>query len=184
MSSLRASFRSFFIYGFRLRVGLGDQGSGFTPPKTQMMKKPLALADADVDLVAGLQMMTQESAVPKRLGISQNLRIPTEILADGLEDIFRKSRWAARPFSLFEAGEAALLEVTDPILDGSRAVPQESRNLVRTHAGAGEKDAVEPMVIAGLFRPLNFVLDGDPDDIRIRDLQTTHDVLLSESIIS
>lgn len=72
----------------------------------------------------------------------------------------------------------------DPILDCSRALPQESGDVVRAHAGAGKKNAVEPLVIAGFSRPLDFVLDGDPDDIRIRDFQTTHDGLLSESVIS
>jgi hypothetical protein len=145
-----------------------------------MVEKPLALADADVDLKTGFQVMTQESAVPECLGISHTPRLLPQILTDGFEDVFRQSRRSTGPFSLFEAGEAVFLEVTDPILDGSRAVSQESGDLIRAHAGTGEKDTVEPMIIAGFFRPLNFILDGDPDDVRICDFQTLHDGLLLE----
>jgi hypothetical protein len=43
---------------------------------------------------------------------------------------------------------------------------------------------MEPMVIAGFFGPLDLILDGESHDVSIRDIQTTHDGLLSEVIIS
>jgi len=89
MSILRADFRSFFICGFRLGVGLSDQGPGFAPTESELVEKPLALADADVDLIEGLQAMTQEFSAPERLGISYKSRLLPKILADGLESAFR-----------------------------------------------------------------------------------------------
>jgi hypothetical protein len=77
-----------------------------------------------------------------------------------------------------------ILETVDPILDGPGALSQKSRDIIRTHAGTGEEHTVEPVVIAGFFGPLDFVLDGEPHDVGIRDFQTTHDGLLSESIIA
>ena len=60
MSFLRASFRSFFIYDLGLGVGLSVQGPGFAPTESELAEKPLALADADVDLIEGLQVITQK----------------------------------------------------------------------------------------------------------------------------
>jgi hypothetical protein len=42
----------------------------FAPTEFELVEKPLELADADVDLIEGLQVMTQKSSVPERLGIS------------------------------------------------------------------------------------------------------------------
>jgi hypothetical protein len=83
-----------------------------------------------------------------------------------------------------EPGEAMILETMDPVLDRPRALTQKYRNVIGAHTGASEKHAVEPMVIAGLLGSLDFVLECESHDIRIRNFQPSHDDLLSEPIIS
>lgn len=54
-----------------------------------MMEKPLALTDPHINLIPGLQMMTQQFAVPEGLRIAQESRSLPEILADGLQGALR-----------------------------------------------------------------------------------------------
>lgn len=57
-SFLRASLRSFFICGFGLGIGLGDQrAAGVSLSESQVMEYSLALTDAHVDLITGFQVM-------------------------------------------------------------------------------------------------------------------------------
>jgi hypothetical protein len=77
-----------------------------------------------------------------------------------------------------------ILETMNPVLNRPRALAQKNGDVIGAHAGTGEKHTVEPMVIAGFFGPLDLILDGESHDVSIRDIQTTHDGLLSEAIIS
>jgi len=184
MSPLWASFRSFFICGLGLRVGLGDHGPGFSPPESQLMKESLALADPHLDLILCFQVMAQEFSVPERLRIAQQVGFFPKVLADGLESVLRQGGRPPHPLSFLEPGEAVILETVDPVLDGAGALPQKSGDIIRTHTGTGEENAVESMVVARFFGSLDFVLDGQPHDVRIRDFQSLHDGLLSEPIIA
>jgi hypothetical protein len=72
----------------------------------------------------------------------------------------------------------------DPVLNRPRALSQKGRDVIGAHPGTSEKHTMEPMVIAGFFGPLDLILEGESHDVSIRDIQTTHDGLLSEVIIS
>ncbi|MDP2858802.1 MAG: hypothetical protein Q8P50_12610 [Bacillota bacterium] len=61
------------------------------------------------------------------------------------------------------------LETMDPVLDGPRTLPQEGGDFIGTHAGTGKKHAVETMVITRLLGSLDFILDRNPHELRIRD---------------
>jgi hypothetical protein len=45
----------------------------------------VALTDAHVDLIAGFQVMAQEFAISEGMGIAQEPRLASKILADDLE---------------------------------------------------------------------------------------------------
>jgi hypothetical protein len=73
--------------------------------------------------------------------------------------------------------------MVDPVLDGSGALPQKRGDIIGTHAGTGEEHTVKAVIVARFFRALDLVLNGEPHDVRIRDFQSTHDGLLTETII-
>jgi len=148
------------------------------------MEEPLALPDSHIDLVAGFQVMAQEFSIPDVLGITQEPGLPSKILADDLQGLSGQSRRPSGSLAFLEPGEAVVLETVDPVLDRPSALPQKACNVVGAQTGTGQKYPVKPMVIAGFFRPLNLILDGQSHDVRIRNFQASHDGLLSEVILS
>ena len=84
-SSFRAIRWSFFICALRFRVGLGNKRAWLAPPKAQLRKQPLALADAQMNTIGRIQMMAEQFAIPQALGITPLPRVTAQVLAHLLQ---------------------------------------------------------------------------------------------------
>jgi hypothetical protein len=81
---------------------------------------------------------------------------------------------AATPVPLVQPGEAAGLKPPYPAFDGARGLAEEIGDGVTGEPVRDQQDPVQPVIVAGLLGPQDFLLQGELHDLGIGDLQFAH----------
>lgn len=98
-------------------------------------------------------MMPQQSTVPDRLVVAEFLRGSHDILTQRLELRFRKAHWSPRTHAFSKALQAIPPEQLNPIVDATRCVPKQFRNLIGASPVNGHQNS--QAVCVGLRQPEN-----------------------------
>jgi hypothetical protein len=93
-------------------------------------------------------MMTQELSIPQILRVAQIARRATQITPYTLLDARVQDSWAARPLNLLQAGKTALLKAMDPVLYGSRTVPEKFCDFGAAVSRAYQENTMKLMIIS------------------------------------
>jgi hypothetical protein len=148
-------------------------------PEPELMEKPLALPDSETDPFFLLKMMADEFSIPEVLGVAQCTWRATQVFSKSPKDLLIQDARTTGAQALFEPCEAAFLETAHPVLDRARAVSQHVGNLIAAESVTDEQNAVEPVVVARLFRAHDLLLNGNLVDVSMFDFQSLHGTLLS-----
>src|SRR3972149_10732904 len=141
-SSLAARRRSFFICPLGFRVGLGNDRSRVTAPKSPLSEQPLALPNAQLGAVPLSQVMTEKLSVPHILGGPPITRGAPQVSPNLFQGFFIQRRWTPCSEALLQPGKPAPFESPNPILNRATALPQKLRHLRTTETGADKQNPV------------------------------------------
>jgi hypothetical protein len=118
--------------------------------------------------------MAQELSIPQILRVAQIARRTTQIASDTLLNAGIQGRWATRSLSLLETGKTALFKTMDPVLYGSRTVPEEPCNFGAAVARTYQENAMKLMIVSRFIRSQNFLLHRYSHNVRIFDFEFSH----------
>jgi hypothetical protein len=137
----------------------------------------LALPDPKIDLIGFTQMMTQELPIPQILAVFQLPRRTAQVFLKLSSHSHVQRRGPSGSFSFLERGKPSLLKPLYPVLNGSPTVSEQFSDISTAIPVGHHQDPMKTMIVTGLFGSLDLLLDGDPHDIRIFDLQSLHSFL-------
>ena len=83
----------------------------------------------------------------------------------------------ARPLAIAQSLEPPVFEGLHPALHRPGVLAEQPRYLTATLAARHQQQAMKPVVISGLVRTLDLLLNRDPHHIRIGDLKLLHSSL-------
>lgn len=156
-----------------LGVGLGDDGARFAEPEAPVPEEPLALAHAEREVEAALDVGGQRLAVPDGAGEARvGGGLPEHPLEMGPLGR-REPRGPAGTVVLAEALEAVVLEAVHPVLHGAGRIAEDGGDLGARDTMGDHQQTVEPMVIARLGGAPDFVLEAE-DDGRVGQGEVVH----------
>jgi hypothetical protein len=145
------------------------------------VKQALALPDPKINIVGLLEMMTEELPIPEVLIISEFQGAATQIPANGLQLPFSQDGRPPTAGRLLQPCKTTVVEPPNPVLDGARTLVKELCHFITVQPAADEQQPMESMIVTGVLGSRDFLLDGDPHDLRIRDLQFAHGPLLGQN---
>jgi hypothetical protein len=173
-SFLSARRRSFFKISLRHRISVSNNGARFSPAESQLMEQPLALSNSDIYSELLGQVVTQELSIPQILRVSQIAWRTTQITPDTLLNVSIQGGWASRSLNLLKTSKTASFKTMNPVLYGSRTVPEKLCHLRAAISGAYQKDAMKLMIVSRLIGSQNFLLHRYSHDVRIFDFEFAH----------
>ena len=143
----RARRCSFFKRRDLDRVRLGDLGAGLAQPEPHVAKDALALAHAQLHLVALVQMRREQLAVPQMTGMTKLLRIASQVTPQRrpLLSVQRSGPTRTRPVT--QAGQSLGFKARHPALHRSSIFPKPCSDLLATVAAGDQQQPVQPMVV-------------------------------------
>ena len=119
-------------------------------------------------------MMGEQLAIPEVLQVPQFARGESQVPLDCLPGAFVQSPRASRPLGFPQRAQTLGLEASHPAFDRRWMLPQPLGNLIATVALGNEQNTVQPVVVAGLFRAIDLVLQGESHDGGVGDLELSH----------
>ena len=93
-------------------------------------------------------MMAQQSTIPDRLVVAEFLGGPHHVFGQGLDLHFRQTHWPPRAHFLAQPRQAILSEQLDPVVDATRCIPEQFRNVVGTPPINGQQNSVKSVVVS------------------------------------
>jgi hypothetical protein len=120
------------------------------------------------------QVMGEDFPVPEILRVSKLPWVSPQITVDGFPLGLAKMSRPALPFAFMQSSEAAFLKTLHPAFNSTRVLPENIGDVITVKAVTNQEDAMQRVIVAGLFRAQDFLLHCNPHDLRIRDLQFTH----------
>ena len=138
---------------------MGHLRPWLTQPEAQLPKQPLALPYPQGDAPLPLEIQRQGLTVPlsRQSGGSGGL---SQDAFEGFQLRRAEARGSARTGPVHQPREPSLLEASDPVLNASWGIAEQLRYLPATHALSDQQHGMEPMIIAGLLRAPDLVLQG------------------------
>ena len=119
-------------------------------------------------------MMGEQLAIPEILQVPQFARGESQVPLDCLPGALVQSPRASRPLGFPQRAQTLGLEASHPTFDRRWMLPQPLGNLIATVALGNEQNTVQPVVVAGLFRAIDLVLQGESHDGGVGDLELSH----------
>jgi len=132
-----------------------------TEAELQLPKQSLALAHTQLDSIGLVDPGRQALAIPKLHPHARVAWFGAQHPIDFLHLLFVQSAGAARAFPLRQTSQPFLLEAVNPILDRTRRITQQASNLRACQTLRHQQHTVQPVVVARLLRPLNFLLQTE-----------------------
>jgi hypothetical protein len=151
-----------------------DQGSGFSAPKPHRPEQALALPHAQGYTVGALQVMGEQLSIPEILQVPQIARGESQVPLDCLPGAFVQSPRASRPLGFPQCAQTLGFEASHPTFDRRWMLPQPLGDLIATVALGNEQNTVQPVVVAGLFRAIDLVLQSESHDGGVGDSELSH----------
>jgi hypothetical protein len=143
------------------------------------VKEALTLADTDMDLISLGQMMAEKPSIPEILVVTELTRQSAQIPPNCLSHGFVKGGRTTRTKVVLKASKTSLLESPDPVLNGPRTPSKDAGYLVTTEPRAYQENPVKAVVVTGLLRSKDFILQCESHDFSIPDLKLAHRYPLS-----
>src|SRR4029077_14793973 len=170
----RARRRSFFKRRDLARIGLGDLGSGLAQPEPHVAEDALALTHPQRHPVAQAQMHREQLAVPQMTGMTERLRIASQVTPQRGPLLGAQCARPTRTHPVAQACEAMGFEACHPALHRSSIFPKQVGALRATVPASDKQQPVQPMVVPRLIGSREFLLDGQSHDVGIRNFQFSH----------
>ena len=167
----------------KLRIGLSNHGPGFAASEAELPEQALALTHSQRDPKAAACKRRQRLSIPQGAGKTDLPWLLAQRRVDHARLLCRQTAWAARTFAIHQPRKSAGLEPVDPVFDCSRSISQQSRHLWALHPLGYQEYGMQPMVVARLVGPANFVLQSEHDCRSIGDGQWFHASMKSHLVI-
>jgi len=118
--------------------------------------------------------MAEKFSVPQILGVSQITRGASQVSSNPPEEFLVQRGRAACSEALLQTGKPTLLKAPHPVLNCATALAHEFRYFRATAPGTHEKNTMQSMVITGLLRTENLILNRNPHEFGIVYFQSAH----------
>ena len=164
----------FFVGRLKSWVAVGEHRTRLSQPEPELSEEALALAHPQIDLELAFEVGGESLAIPEGPRESNIFGSLSYDGRDGAHLGLREAARAARALALGESGESLLLEPSDPVLDGTRGIPEHSTDVGGGHALRHQKESVEAMVVPRLVGASDLILEGEDHVLGVRDREGTH----------
>jgi len=97
-------------------------------------------------------------AIPEIAGQTEIVGGLSQRRIDLRDLLFVQSRWTAGTLPFHEPHQTLLLESTDPVSNGAGRIAKQRGHLICTYALGDQQEPVESMIITGLWRSTDLIL--------------------------
>ena len=156
------------------RIGEGDLGPRLAQPKAQLSEQTLALTHAHGDAVLLLDPDRQRLAIPEGSAQPDLPRHLAKRCVDLCQLLLIQPPRPPRPLSLAQTRQALLLETANPILHRPRCVAQQPGHLRAGHSLRHKEHTMEAVVVAGILRASDLILQSQYDAFSVRNAKWSH----------
>jgi hypothetical protein len=156
------------------RVAVGEHRTRLSQSEPKLPEEALALAHPQIDLELAFQVGGEGLAIPEGPRESYIFGSLSYDGRDGTHLELREAARSARALALGETRESFFLEPTNPVLNGTRGIPEHSTDVRGGHPLGHEEEPVKPVIVPGLIGPSNLVLEGEDHILGVRDGEGTH----------
>jgi len=119
-------------------------------------------------------VMGEQLSIPEILQVPQIARGESQVPLDCLPGAFVQSPRASRPLGFPQCAQTLGFEASHPTFDRRWMLPQPLGDLIATVALGNEQNTVQPVVVAGLFRAIDLVLQSESHDGGVGDSELSH----------
>jgi len=157
-----------------LLVGVGNQGARFAQAKAPLPEQTLALPHPQLNMEVLLDPSAQRFAIPQGAGQTQVPRGLAQGPVNFPQLRFAQTGWTPRALALGQPRKAAVLQTPHPILNSARGVSEQAADLWTSRSLGHQQHSMETVIIAGLFRTADLVLQSQNHSSGISNLQWSH----------
>lgn len=155
-------------------IAMCDLGPRLPQTETQRLEQALALPNTQIDAKLPTQIGAQRLAVPEIGGQSRLFRRFSQNLPDDLQVFLSQSSRPSRATTLLKARQAGTFKISNPILQRAWGIPKHGGRLSASHALRDKQDSMQTVIVAGLIRPTDLVLQCQNHHGRIGNRQWPH----------
>jgi hypothetical protein len=153
---------------------MGDQRPRLSQTEPHLAKKPLTLPHTQANSMECFQVVGQQFTVPELLRVSKLSWIAPQILIHGFPLGLAETSRASFSFAFMQPSKAKVLETLHPTPNSARVLPENISNVIAIEAVSYQQHTMQPMIVAGFLGSQDFLLDRNPHDLFIGDLQFAH----------
>jgi hypothetical protein len=155
-------------------IGFAGFAAGSLETKSELVEKPLGLANTERYGVFLSKMVRQQQSIPQVLVVSQFSWAATDIFAQ-FSQVFRgQFGGSAGMIAIQQTGESLSNESIDPILNGSWRVSIQACSITGAGSIQDMEDCMESMEIAAFRCSRYFVLNGSLEYLSIGNTCPSH----------
>ncbi len=173
-SFLFARRRSFFKGCHQNRVRLSHLRTRLAQTKSHLPEEALTLAHSKNHVIALLKVRGQQFAIPQVTNMAEIGGAATQVALQRSPLLGIQTGRSSGAFSVAHSLQPVLLKAPDPALYGAPVFPEKISNLLTTLTTRQKQQTVQPMVIPGLVRPGDLLLNGDSHNVGICNFQLPH----------
>jgi hypothetical protein len=155
-------------------VAMCNLGPRLPQTEAQGLEQSLALPNTEVDAKLPPQIGAQRFPVPKVGGQPGLLGWFPQNLPNDLQVLISQASRPTRATPLLKASQPGTFKVSNPILQCAWSVPKDVGCLPAGHALRDKQDSMQTVIVAGLIRPADLVLQRQNENRCIGDRQWPH----------
>jgi len=157
-----------------LSIAVRKHRPWFPEPEAECPEQPLALSHTQLDTPLIRNPVGESFPVPY-VGVDSVLarRVPQNLRCN-VELLRGQPGRSALPGRLSQASQPFCVEAVDPVLDRSRGISQKRCRFPGTQPLRNHQDCVKSMVIPGMLRSADLVLESQDHHISIFHFECSH----------
>jgi hypothetical protein len=142
----------------QLGISMSDLRPRLPQTETQGLEQTLTLPHTQVNTELPAQKGAQRFSVPEICCEPNIFRRFPKNLSDDLQMLLSQASWPPGTTTLLESSQPLALETSNPILHCAWGIPQHGGCLPAGHTLRDQQNPVKAVVIAGLIRPADLIL--------------------------
>jgi hypothetical protein len=162
------------MLGLTLRIGVSNQRAGFAEAKSQLSEQPLTLPHPQGDSILLVDPGCERLTIPDLSRQLEILRTSPKGVSYLLKLLIVKLSWSPRPHPIDQASQALFFKAVYPILDSPRCIAQKMRRFTTAHALRDQEHPMQAVIVPGLPRAANFILQCEGHSRGVPDLEFSH----------